>query len=197
MIAPDRAEHTADNQHTGDAGNRKGEHTMIKDYFEDCKTLEDVKGLYKKLARQLHPDCNPDRDTTAQFQKMQQDYERAFNRCKNIHVNKDGETYEKETNETPEQYADIINELLRCPGLMIELCGSWLWITGNTKEHADTLKKLRFRWSKNKAAWYFHFEPYRKHSKKTVDLDTIREMYGSQRFTERTASQYKEITATA
>ena len=170
---------------------------MTRDYFEEARTLEDVKQLYKKLARALHPDCNPGKDTTADFQKMQADYEKAFNRCKNIHVNKDGETYEKETTETPEQYADIINQLLKCEGLIIELCGSWLWITGNTKEYSNTLKTLRFRWSKNKAAWYFHFEPYRKRSKKSVDLDTIRSMYGSQRFTERTASQYREIEATA
>ena len=166
-------------------------------YFKDCVTLEDVKQVYKKLARSLHPDCNPGKDTTAAFQEMQKEYEAAFNRCKNVHVNKDGEQYTKETTETPEMYADIINALLKCSGLIIELCGSWLWITGNTKEHADTLKSLHFRWSKNKAAWYFHFEPFRKHSKKSVDLDTIRNMYGSQRFTEKTAATYKEIEATA
>lgn len=166
-------------------------------YFEAARTLEDVKQLYKKLARDLHPDCNHDRDTTAEFQEMQRQYNEAFKRLKNVHVNKDGETYEKETEETPEQFATIINALLKMPGLMIELCGSWLWITGNTREHKDGLKNLGFKWSKNKSAWYFHFEPYRKRSKKSVDLDTIRSMYGSQKFTERTATQYKEIEQTA
>lgn len=166
---------------------------MIKNYFEEAKTLEDVKQIYKKLARKLHPDCNPDHDTTAEFQKMQQQYNEAFKRLKNVHVNKDGETYEKETDETPEQYADIINELLKCEGLVIELCGSWLWITGNTRDHADTLKKMKFRWSRNKCAWYFHFEPYKKHHKGTVDLDRIREMYGSQKFNERTTSRFIKL----
>ena len=166
---------------------------MNKDFFSDCVTLEDVKQLYKKLARELHPDCNPGKNTTAAFQDMQRQYNEAFQRCKNIHVNKDGEQYTKETTETPEQYAAIINALLKCDGLMIELCGSWLWITGNTKEHKDILKELNFRWSKNKSAWYLHFEPYRKHSKNTMDLDSIRSMYGSQRFTEKTATQYKEL----
>lgn len=166
-------------------------------YFSEAITLEDVKQIYKKLARELHPDCNPGKDTTAAFQEMQKEYEDAFNRCKNTHVNKDGETYTKETTETPEMYADIVNALLKCSGLIIELCGSWLWVTGNTKEHSATLKELHFRWSKNKSAWYFHFEPFRKSSKKSVDLDTIRSMYGSQRFTEKTAATYKEIEQTA
>lgn len=166
---------------------------MPKNYFENARTLEDVKQLYKKLARELHPDCNPGKDTTAEFQMMQQQFEEAFKRLRNIHVNKDGETYEKETEETPEQYAGIINALLKLDGLMIELCGSWLWITGNTKEHHEAIKALGFKFSKNKCAWYFHFEPYRKHSKNSVSLDKIRSMYGSQRFTERTTTQYKEL----
>ena len=32
------------------------------------------------------------------------EYETLFERVKNIHVNKDGETYEKETNETPQEF---------------------------------------------------------------------------------------------
>lgn len=166
-------------------------------YFTEARTLEDVKAIYKKVARQLHPDCNPGKDTTAAFQEFQAEYEAAFERCKNIHLNKDGEEYTKETTETAAEFAGIINALLKLDGLVIELCGSWLWITGNTKEHKDSIKALGFKWSKNKAAWYFHFEPYRKHSRKSVSLEKIRFMYGSQKFTEKTYTEFKEISATA
>lgn len=165
-------------------------------YFDEAITLEEVKQLFKKYARDLHPDNNQDRDTTKDFQEMKKQYEEAFNRCKNTHKNAQGETYTKESNEAPEEYASIIESLLKCKGLSIELCGSWLWITGNTKEHKDTLKALHFAWSKNKSAWYFHFEPFKKRSKKSVSLDEIRGMYGSERFTERTnTEELKQITA--
>lgn len=157
-------------------------------YFENAVTLEEVKQLFKKFARDLHPDNNTDRDTTADFQEMKKQYEEAFNRCKNTHRNAKGETYEKETTEAPEEYASIIEALLKMPGLMIELCGSWLWVTGNTKEHKDALKALHFNWSKNKNAWYFHFEPFRKKSKNKVSLDEIRNMYGSEKFRSSTTS---------
>jgi curved DNA-binding protein CbpA len=151
-------------------------------YFTNCKTAEELKKAYRKVARELHPDSNSDRDTTAEFQKMQQEFEQAFEQLKNVHVNKDGEQYEKETTETAAEFMDLIDKLLHIPGIDIELCGSWIWITGNTKPVKDELKSFGFKFSRNKAAWYFHREPYRKHSKKSMSLDEIRNMYGSAHF---------------
>lgn len=163
-------------------------------YFENCETLEDVKQMYKKLARDLHPDCNPGKDTTAEFQEMSRQYEEAWKACGNTHKNAAGESYTKETSETPEEYAAIIEALLHLPGLMIELCGSWLWVTGSTKEHKDELKALNFKYSSNKQAWYFHSGEYRKHSKGKKSLQDIRNMYGSERFATRTGEP-EQITA--
>lgn len=156
-------------------------------YFTNCKTAEEAKQEYKRLARELHPDCNTE-DTTAEFQKMQADFETAWKRLKDIHTNAQGETYtnSRETSETAEQYMDIINALMKEPGIVIELCGSWLWITGDTFSAKSILKELHFKWSRKKSAWYFHFEPYRKRGKVERSMEDIRNMYGSERFQTRT-----------
>ncbi len=151
-------------------------------YFENCITLEEVKEVFRKWCIKLHPDNNPGRDTTKDFQEMKSQYEKAFNRCKNTHRNAEGETYSKETEETPEMYADIISRLVNIPDISVELCGSWLWVTGNTRDCKDILKEMHFRFSAKKTAWYFHFEPFRKRSKKTCTMDEIRNMYGSKGF---------------
>lgn len=51
----------------------------MANYFNTAKTIEDVKQLYKKLARDLHPDCNPGRDTTADGTEMREKVIAAFN----------------------------------------------------------------------------------------------------------------------
>lgn len=158
---------------------------MLK-YFQNCKTAEEAKQEYKKLARQFHPDYNPDKDTTEEFKQMQADFESVWKRLKDIHMNADGETYTKESSETASAYMNIINALLKIPGIVIELCGSWLWVTGNTFAAKDILKNLRFKWSPKKSAWYFHSEPYRKRGKTEKSMEDIRSMYGSERFQTRT-----------
>ena len=110
------------------------------------------------------------------------EYQEAFNRLKNTHKNHEGQTYTKETNETPEQFADLIRTLTKFNGCTVELIGSWIWVSGNTKEYKDQLKELNFRWSKNKAAWYFHEGEYHRSGKKVYDLETIRSMYGATKY---------------
>ncbi len=68
-------------------------------YFKNCKTIEDVKNIFKTLAKKLHPDNggNPE-----EFKNMMAEYKIMFDRLKNIHQSKDGDTYEKKTtSETP------------------------------------------------------------------------------------------------
>lgn len=144
------------------------------------ETLEDLKKLYKKLAFKNHPDCGGSTET---MQEINAEYESLFGRLKDTHKNAQGEFYTsyKETTETASEFMDIIEKLIRMDGIEIEVCGSWLWVTGNTKSHKDELKALKFRWSSNKAAWYFHRDGYKKRSNKSLTLDDIRGYYGSEK----------------
>ncbi|MCH5299070.1 MAG: molecular chaperone DnaJ, partial [Ruminococcus sp.] len=90
--------------------------------------------------------------------------------------------YTKETTETAEEFIHIIEVLTRLNGVEVEICGSWVWVSGNTKEHREILKQLNFKWANKKRAWYYHTEPFRKKSKRELTLDEIREMFGSQSY---------------
>jgi len=148
-------------------------------YFNNCSTLEEVKATFHRLAKELHPDAGGDPE---EFKRMYSEYQQAFNQYKNIHKNHEGQTYTKETDETPEQFADLIRALTNLNGCIVELIGSWIWVTGNTKEHKDTLKELHFRYSAKKAAWYFHEGEYHKRNGKVYNMDDLRNMWESKQF---------------
>ncbi len=148
-------------------------------YFTNCKTAEELKKEYRTLAKKLHPDLGGD---TEEFKIMQNEFEAMWERLKNVHTNSKGETYTKETTETPKEFIHIIDVLTKLNGIEVEICGSWIWVSGNTKEHKEVLKSLKFRYANKKQAWYFHTEPYKKKSKRELTLDEIRDMFGSQKY---------------
>jgi len=142
-------------------------------------TLDELKALYRSLAMQHHPDKGGSTET---MQAINNEYDKLFETVKNLHRNAQGETYTKETTETPEHFRSVIDALfsLRMDGVLIELIGSFLWLTGNTKEYKDSIKALGFKWSKNKSSWYLAPIGYRKRSKRDYSMNDIRDMFGAE-----------------
>lgn len=53
-----------------------------------------------------------------------------------------GETYERETDETLEEFQTLIAELLKLDGIEIEIIDCFVWLLGGTKLHKERLKEL-------------------------------------------------------
>ena len=76
-----------------------------------------------------------------------------------------------------------INALVKIPGLIVELCGCWLWISGDTKPNKEALKAAGCRWSSSKKMWYWRHQEdgaHWSHGKKS--MSQLRMKYGSQTF---------------
>ena len=151
-------------------------------YFNGCKSIEEIKRLYHKLAMQNHPDLGGKLET---MQAINNEYDIVAEQFKNIHENASGETYEKEeqnSNEIPSDFRDMINNLIHMEGVIINIIGRWIWLEGNTYSHKDNIKQLGFKWAKNKNAWFWHPAEEKSYNRKKLSLDDIKNMYGCTNF---------------
>ena len=147
-------------------------------YFANCTTIEDVKSTFKVLAKQLHPDCG---GSSEEFKSMMGEYQTTFESLKNVHSDSEGRTYDtKETSETPEQFANIINKIIFFDGVVIEVIGSWLWLSGNTYPYKDQIKAAGFHYSKSKKAWYYNGKTEKTYSRGRYTMTKLREKWGSE-----------------
>lgn len=77
-------------------------------------------------------------------------------------------------------YPELIRQLLNLRDITIEIVGNWVWVSGATKQHKETLKALKLRWAPKKLMWYFRPEKYKKrYRSKPLSMDAIRASYGS------------------
>lgn len=142
-------------------------------YFANCQTLDEIKQLFKKLALENHPDRGGD---TATMQAINSEYKFAIAAlAKN--AGKTAKETEAEVN-LSEAYQNAINKIAGLDGLIIELVGCWVWVTGNTYQHKQILREAGYLWAGKKQAWYFRTEDNKVRSRKRQDLETIKNKYG-------------------
>lgn len=165
-------------------------------YFNNVKTLDELKAEYRRLALKYHPDLGGD---TEAMKAINAEHDTLFEILKvehNRRADEDttGKTYR--TTETAEEFRDIIEHLLKLDGLDVELCGSWLWIGGDTRKHKEALKAAGCVWSKNKQKWYWHHkEDGAKYSRGRYNMEQIRDKFGSQFFKNVDPKEYASIAA--
>ena len=74
---------------------------------------------------------------------------------------------------------NAINAVLDLNGVLIEICGNWIWLSGDTRTHKDAIKAAGFYWASKKMMWYFRPADYKSSSRGGYSIDDIREKFGS------------------
>ena len=149
---------------------------MKFNYFnqDETKDLDTLKAKYKILSKQNHPDLG---GCVESMKAINCEYELLFEslmRGKNIF----GSNLEDALKEDKE-LREKVDAIISLEDIVIEICGSWIWVTGNSKPVKDKLKELGFKWARKKCAWYFHTGTFTKRGKKSYSLDDIRNRHGS------------------
>lgn len=81
---------------------------------------------------------------------------------------------------------DVAEKLAKIPGIILEICGDWLWVSGDTKPHRSLFKDLKMLWHRNKQKWYWRPPGKSRYSKRKSDtpMMKIRLTYGSELLTD-------------
>ncbi len=146
-------------------------------YFDGCSNEREIKARYRDLAKKHHPDLGGDAEI---MKAINNAYEAALKGA----YRKAGMD-EAKVNERWDMDAEILEMATRIlrlkKELNVELCGVWLWITGQTFFAKEELKALGCRFSGQKKAWYWRREEdgQEKWHRKALSLEAIRAKYGS------------------
>ncbi len=122
---------------------------------------KELRKQYKMEAAKLHPDKG---GNEAEMAKLNEEYQ-----TKEALLNLDDELMQ------------AVEKIMNLDGINIEICGTWIWVSGDTRANKDTLKEAGFRWAKKKMMWYYRkAEDAHYHRGKGATMAHIREKYGSE-----------------
>mgnify|MGYP003652000033 CR=1 FL=1 len=145
------------------------------------KNIDELKKEYFKLAKMYHPDKG---GTTAQFQELQNEYEKHFKALlKGSNLND-----EQQANEIviDEAIKTIIDSIISIDGLEIELIGKWLWVGSSlfqfTTPTYNLLKSVGLTYIKKGLKPYMVYRGIESTSRGKMSKEDINKKYGVHKF---------------
>ncbi|RXI37282.1 hypothetical protein CRU99_12120 [Malaciobacter mytili] len=138
---------------------------QILKVFEGIEGIKEAKKIYKTLAKKLHPDTG---GTEEEFKILNAVYTDLI----------ENKIYFSNDSKIDIELEKIISLILHFENITIELIGSWIWISGDTKAIKEQLKKIGFKWATKKKMWFYG--EMKGINPKEKSLEEIKAKYGSE-----------------
>ena len=133
--------------------------------FKGIEGINEAKKIYKQLAKKLHPDVGGDEESFKLLNAIYTDlieHKIYFSNDFKIDI----------------ELEKIISLILHFENITIELVGSWVWVSGDTKEIKEKLKELGFKWASKKKMWFYGEMKSKNPTPKS--MEEIKSKYGSE-----------------
>jgi len=132
----------------------------------------EIKVCYRRASARFHPDRNP---AGLEMMKLVNAAWQALSDYVPGDCRGDNET---EWHDLGEEMNSALNAIMGL-GLTIEVCGSWIWVSGDTRPYKEVLKEAGYRWAPKKKLWHFRPSDYKSFSRGKFSMDEIRTKHGS------------------
>ena len=154
-------------------------------YFnlEAIKSRSDIRTQYLKLAKKYHPDvCKtlaPDEANrimkliNAELEYLDNNYTKFINQD-----NKEASFKEKSFINL-DKFKKALDPVIALQGVNIEICGSWVWVSGYTLPYQKIFNQAGYFWSRSKKAWFYNGQVTKCGFKGHYTMGQIRDMHGS------------------
>lgn len=142
-------------------------------YFIHINNLEELRKEYRRLVKANHPDNG---GSVEVIKIINVEYEIRF---KELESGASAETKRTYNMAEDEMIRAIINAIINL-NIEIEICGSWIWVSGNTYGCKEELKSNGFHWASKKKMWYWHNPEEQTRSNGKTTMNDIRMKYGSE-----------------
>ena len=133
--------------------------------FKGVEGINEAKKIYKTLAKKLHPDVGGSEE---EFKILNSVYTDLI----------EHKIYFSNDIKIDIELEKIISLILHFENITIELVGSWVWVSGDTREIKEKLKELDSRWAMKKKMWYFGEMKSKNRARKS--MEEIKSKYGSE-----------------
>lgn len=138
-------------------------YSQIEEEFKGIEGVNELKRIYKKLSKKLHPDVG---GTNELFKMLNEIYNNFL----------EHKIYFSNESKFDLELEKIISKILHFENIVIEVIGSWCWVSGETKPIKETLKSLNFKYGIKKKMWYYGEMKGRNPQQKSIE--EIKNKYG-------------------
>lgn len=139
-------------------------------------TEKDIKAAYRKAALKYHPDRNPlgaelMKAVNAAFDVLMANIDK---------INQFQSTDEYARYNYGDDLEKVLNVLSGLSGLVFEVIGNWVWISGETLTHKETLKEIGCKWAAKKKQWFYRPDEHKSYwNREEHTIEEIRAKYGT------------------
>jgi curved DNA-binding protein CbpA len=109
-------------------------------WFDDVKTVEELRKRYRELLRKYHPDNG--NGSTEITQQINAEYDRLFAILSKENKS-DGRSCTQEEQSENEAFKEVLNSIIHI-NADVEIIGSWIWVHGGY-EYRELLKSIDFK----------------------------------------------------